>query len=707
MPIKKNNFNIQKQVIPSGPIESICLEEMQQMLHKLHNHQIELEKHTKELLQVQTEVEDLRNRSEEIIISHLTEITSYYDNAPIGLAILDTNLRFMRINKILAEMNGVPASEYIGKTVSEMLPLYKEQAESATSTILTTGKPVTGIEISGEITMQPGVRHVWMAGLYPLKTNNEIVGFTVIVEDITEHRRIEEALKQNEIELSGILDSTADGILAVDNYGKVIRTNQRFAEMWHIPKSLLNKGNDQQLLDFVLQQLSSPEAFLQKVKMLYDSVDTDLDMLFFKDGRIFERYSAPLKNSSLIGRVWSFRDVTASKQAEETLLFQSEVLSEIVEGVSLVQASDLTIIYTNSRFDAMFGYNPGELIGKHVSILNAPFEKNSNEIIKMILDATIDGNVWEGDIQSITKDAQTFWSHMSVHCFEHPKYGQVFISVQRDVTERKKAVEILKNYNAELEKQVVERTFLAENRAQKLHLLSKQMIRAEEKERKRIAYILHTEVQQILVAAQLALKTGIRKVDDIATLKSLTAVDKMLKEALSETRELVHEIVPPVLREGGLREAILWLSHQIRIRHDFSVHVESDDNYLDLDDEVSICAYQSIRELLLNVYKHANVKKAEVTLKLVDENRFCVTVHDKGIGFISAEKSKPKNSKSGFGLYSIREQVEGLGGSMDINSTLGEGTSISIILPLKKKKERKVKEKNGKERIKKARKGNK
>jgi two-component system CheB/CheR fusion protein len=162
----------------------------------------------------------------------------------------------------------------------------------------------------------------------------------------------------------------------------------------------------------------------------------------------------------------------------------------------------------------------------------------------------------------------------------------------------------------------------------------------------------------------------------------------MLKEALAETRELVHEIVPPVLREGGLREAILWLSHQIRIRHDFSVHVESDDKYLNLDDEVSICAYQSIREMLLNIFKHADVRKAEVTLNLVDDNWFCVTVHDKGIGFIATENSKSKNSKSGFGLYSIREQVEGLGGCIDIDSTLGEGTSISIILPLKKKKER-------------------
>lgn len=121
------------------------------------------------------------------------------------------------------------------------------------------------------------------------------------------------ALRRMETILHATLDSAADGILAVDEKGHVIVSNRQFAKMWRIPPDLIEAGDDNELLNFVLGQLAHPEAFLAKVRELYQSYQASSDTLQFKDGRVFARYSQPLVvDDKLYGRVWTFRDMTAS-----------------------------------------------------------------------------------------------------------------------------------------------------------------------------------------------------------------------------------------------------------------------------------------------------------------------------------------------------------------------------------------------------------
>jgi diguanylate cyclase (GGDEF)-like protein/putative nucleotidyltransferase with HDIG domain/PAS domain S-box-containing protein len=132
------------------------------------------------------------------------------------------------------------------------------------------------------------------------------------------------ALQESEAMLRATIESTTDGILVVDKEGKAAYTNARFAEMWRIPAAILATRDDDQLIGFVLDQLVDPEAFLSTVRELYQTEREDFDTLLFKDGRIFERYSRPLVTAAGVsGRVWSFRDITTRRRAEETLRKQA------------------------------------------------------------------------------------------------------------------------------------------------------------------------------------------------------------------------------------------------------------------------------------------------------------------------------------------------------------------------------------------------
>ena len=192
-----------------------------------------------------------------------------------------------------------------------------------------------------------GVRWVHGIGELRFNTSGEVTEMFGTIQDITERKEVEQALRWSETQLHVILESTADGILAVDSKGKVITANQRFAELWRIPQSVMDSGDDRVLLNFVLAQLSDPDAFLKKVQSLYGTDVLDMDALTFKDGRIYERYSFPMMmDGTVIGRVWSFRDITERKRQEKLLSEKNTELERFTYTVSHDLKSPLVTVKT-------------------------------------------------------------------------------------------------------------------------------------------------------------------------------------------------------------------------------------------------------------------------------------------------------------------------------------------------------------------------
>ena len=222
------------------------------------------------------------------------------------------------------------------------------------------------------------IRHIFSPNSYEIWMRSMVIFLLVLSSSfvqsmISKRKRAEEALRNNEAMLRATIESSANGILVVDGKGKVVHSNARFMEMWRIPEELIRTGDDDRLLEFVLNQVKEPQPFLKKVRELYNSSNVDHDTILFKDNRIFDRYSQPLiRDKKIAGRVWSFADITERERADNRMKLTQFAVEHAPDAVFWM-GPDAKFIYVNKAACDELGYSEEELLSMTVHEIDPDF----------------------------------------------------------------------------------------------------------------------------------------------------------------------------------------------------------------------------------------------------------------------------------------------------------------------------------------------
>lgn len=291
----------------------------------------------------------------------------------------------------------------------------------------------------------------------PIYECGQVTGAVVTFTDITERKKYEAEVRKSLSLLEATLDATADGILVVDGKGKILRFNRRFIEMWRIPGEIAASGSDEVALNFVLGQLCDPKQFLAKVQALYRSPEEkSFDVLNFHDGRVFERYSQPQKISEgVIGRVWSFHDVTKREQAE-ALLWASQTKLDLALQSASMGVWQWDVITDKRTYDrqtcAFLGINPATFSGTEAELL-AVVHPDDRQKIKTALARTVEQHApYDMEHRVVRPDGSIRHIAARAHLFLDDGDQQLKVTgVCWDITDRKRAEEELRDAKAVLQ----------------------------------------------------------------------------------------------------------------------------------------------------------------------------------------------------------------------------------------------------------------
>jgi PAS domain S-box-containing protein len=319
---------------------------------------------------------------------------------------------------------------------------------------------------------------------------------------------------------------------------------------------------------------------------------------------------------------------------------------------------DGTVLYCNDRLARMLKTSPDRVVGSSIYGFLPPAEKSGFE--SAVRKSRVEDCIIELNLKG--RDQAAVPVHLSLNAFPSQDVPAICM-VAMDLTERKRAEEKISLYQKQL------------------RALASELALAEERERRRIAAALHDRIGQTLALAKIKLSGLLQSTAGTELLTPLAEIREMLDTTIQDAHSLVFEISPPVLYQVGFEAAVEWLAEHFQEKYGIRVELKIEKTRDLLGEELRIVLFQALRELLVNVIKHARARRAKISIKSV-RNTLRIVVGDDGSGFSHSPHEHQRTIK-GFGLFNIRERLHHLGGQLNIESSPGKGTRVILMLPLK------------------------
>jgi PAS domain S-box-containing protein len=565
------------------------------------------------------------------------------NRAGIGIDIIGANYEVLFQNKIVEEECGEPRGKccyehYMAlEQPCEQCPVMEAIKENKT--------------VSAEQENNGRYYQVFSA---PLPDTDGTVSKAIeIVLEITERKRAEEAMKKSSI----IIDSTSDAVITTDIAGNITFWNKgaeiiygyQKEEAIGKPVSILYKDEDLHILEAMIADLLEGKDIPGIEATCIDKNHQDIEILLSltsirdEDGNITE----------LVGIT---KDITERKKSEEEI----ERIFNMTDYMICIASLNGYFKRINSSFEQTLGYSSEELLKKPFFDFIHPDDK---EKTKAVVEEELSrgSKVIGFENRYRCKDGSYKWLSWT----SHPVVDEgITYAIAYDVTERKKAQQKLLEYQRQLKS------------------LASELLLAEERERRRIATGVHDDIGQKLALAKLELQSIQATVSESDVSASIGHACELIDNGIQDSRSLAFDLSNPVLYEVGFTAAVeSLLTERMMQKSGINTEFKSKIRKLNLSQDISIVLFQAVRELLTNVVKHANANKVKVCIDKSD-HRAQVIVEDDGVGFELSGLKSPDKEKGGFGLFNVKERLEYLGGSFDIESKPGQGTRVTMAVPL-------------------------
>jgi PAS domain S-box-containing protein len=645
------------------------------------------------VLGVNAVVQDIteRKRTEESLKKSHAFIRQIIDTDPNFVFAKDRQGRFTLVNQAVAECYGTTVEELLGKTEADFNPNREEVAHfrekdrdvfDSLKELFIREETIT--DASGSVRWLQTVRR-------PLFDEHgratQVLG---VATDITQRKLADDALRESEERFRTLADNISQFAWMADATGSRFWYNRRWYEY--------TGTTFEEMRGLGWENVHHPEHVdrvretWRKARACGKPWEGTFPMRG-RDGRYrwFLSHATPIRDDQ--GRITRWfgtnTDVTDLRQAQDELRQSEERLRLALAGGEM-GAWDVDLVNDTARWDsqefALLGLREGSVCPSPMKFYRC-IHPEDKAVVRQSVDRAIDetGSL-EHEFRVILSDGQIRWLAAKGRVLKDEEGRPVrMIGVNFDVTERKLAEARFRTFAQELENRVAERTGELVHLHERLRALTTDLNLTEQRERKRLATDLHDYLAQLLALVRMKLGQIRRLALSPAQGEILREAEVVVNEALTYTRTLVTQLSPPVLHEFGLPAALRWLADQM-VRQELSVVVRQfvPDN-IPVPEDQAVLLFQSVRELLINVRKHAGTHQAVVTIEK-HEDALRITVRDEGAGMdlalASAGTEQPSSMSSKFGLFSIRERMLSIGGQFEVASAPGQGMTAQLILPL-------------------------